>query len=136
MKVGILGAGIIGVNTALQVQREFQNAQVSIIADKFGSDTLSAGAAGIFRPGTSFSVGDDEVTNKWIKDSYNFYDKVLHSDQAFRAGIMQVSGYIFSATSPSITKVWAMSIKLIVYYLASILQFLSGLLQKEYMWSI
>ncbi|ODM88095.1 D-aspartate oxidase [Orchesella cincta] len=104
MKIGILGAGIVGVNTALQVQNEFPNAQISVIAEGFGNETLSSGAAGIFRPGTSFSAGNDEVTQKWITDSYDFYNQILHSESAFEAGIMQVSGYIFSSKSPSITK--------------------------------
>lgn len=62
MKIGILGAGIIGVHTALQVQREFPNADIRVISEGFGNETLSSGAAGIFRPGTSFSAGDERLT--------------------------------------------------------------------------
>ncbi len=62
MKIGILGAGIIGVHTALQVQRELPNAEINVIAESFGNDTLSSGAAGIFRPGTNFSAGDEKLT--------------------------------------------------------------------------
>lgn len=62
MKVGILGAGIVGVNTALQVQKEFPSAEITILAEGYGNETLSSGAAGIFRPGTNFSAGNADLT--------------------------------------------------------------------------
>lgn len=55
MHIGILGAGIVGFNTALRVQQELPNAEVTLIADKFVEDTTSYGAAGLFRPGSHFS---------------------------------------------------------------------------------
>ena len=51
MKVGIVGAGVVGLTTALELQKEYKNAQISIIADKFYKETVSYVAAGIFRPG-------------------------------------------------------------------------------------
>jgi len=62
MHIGVLGAGIIGVNSALQIQNEFNNAKITLIADKFNNETLSAGAAGIFRPGTNFRGPTEEIT--------------------------------------------------------------------------
>lgn len=62
LKFGVLGAGVIGVTTALELQKKFPNANVAIIAEKFNRETTSDGAAGIFRPGTSFSAPTDEIT--------------------------------------------------------------------------
>lgn len=55
MHFGILGAGVIGLSTGLELQKQFPNSQITIIADKFNEETLSFGAAGIFRPGSSYS---------------------------------------------------------------------------------
>ena len=62
MQFGVLGSGIIGLSTALELQREYPNAQVSIIADSFIEDTTSYVAAGIFRPSTSFMGPSQEIT--------------------------------------------------------------------------
>ena len=68
MNIGILGAGIVGLNTALKLQTEFPNAQITVIADKFEEDTLSYGAAGIFRPGTNLAGPSPKITQ------YEYYN--------------------------------------------------------------
>lgn len=74
MRIGVLGAGVVGLTTALEVQAEYRNASISIIADKFEKDTVSYVAAGIFRPGTSFSGPTEEITR--YDKTINFLDNV------------------------------------------------------------
>lgn len=62
LKIAILGAGVIGLTTGLELQKEIKNANISIIADKFFKDTTSYVAAGVFRPGTSFCGPTDDIT--------------------------------------------------------------------------
>lgn len=62
MSFAVLGAGVVGFSTALELQDKYANAKVTIIADKFGADTTSDVAAGIFRPGPSFSGPNDAIT--------------------------------------------------------------------------
>lgn len=62
MSFVVVGAGVVGLTTALELQKNFPNARVNVIADKFGVDTTSDVAAGIFRPGPSFSGPTDEIT--------------------------------------------------------------------------
>lgn len=49
MKIVVVGSGIVGLTTALQLQKEYRNAQITIVADKFYKDIVSYVAAGIFR---------------------------------------------------------------------------------------
>lgn len=51
MKIAVVGGGVIGLTTALELQKEFRNAEIAIIADKYYKETTSYVAAGIFRPG-------------------------------------------------------------------------------------
>lgn len=51
-KVAVVGAGIVGVNVALEIQRRYSDFDLTIIAEKFNGETLSDGAAGLFRPDT------------------------------------------------------------------------------------
>lgn len=62
LNVAVLGAGVVGLTTAIELQKQFRGAEISIIADKFNRDTTSYVAAGLFRPGTSFSGQNEEVT--------------------------------------------------------------------------
>lgn len=62
MSFAVLGAGVIGLSTALELQNAYQNARITLIADKFGVETTSDVAAGIFRPGPSFSGPNETVT--------------------------------------------------------------------------
>lgn len=51
-RVAVVGAGIVGMNSAMEVQRRFPNFNVTVIADKFNGETLSDGAAGLLSPDT------------------------------------------------------------------------------------
>lgn len=48
-RICVLGAGAVGLSTAVQLQERFPKLVITLIADKFNSDTLSSGAGGIFR---------------------------------------------------------------------------------------
>ena len=59
--VVILGAGVVGLSTAVNVQNYYPDLEVTIIADKFDVDTTSDGAAGIFRPSSKKTSGDAAI---------------------------------------------------------------------------
>lgn len=65
MKFCIIGAGAAGLNTALEIQRELPNVDITVIADKFNEDTTSDGAAGLFYPVLGFK-GPNLETEKYV----------------------------------------------------------------------
>ncbi|XP_026679969.1 D-aspartate oxidase-like [Diaphorina citri] len=77
-KVAILGAGIIGLSTALELQRRFPNCDVTVIADKFNMDTTSDGAAGLFEPSPNF-MGPDLETTKFKTAGGKVIEKYISS---------------------------------------------------------
>ena len=56
--IAVLGAGVVGLSTAINIQKLYPRAEVTIIADKFNYETTSDGAAGIFRPTSIKTNGD------------------------------------------------------------------------------
>lgn len=46
----VLGAGVVGLSTAVNIQQRLPDRHVTLIADKLTHETTSDGAAGIFRP--------------------------------------------------------------------------------------
>jgi glycine/D-amino acid oxidase-like deaminating enzyme len=69
LRVGVLGAGVVGVITATELQAEFPTASITIVADKFNKETTSEVAAGIFRPSPSFAGATPEITRLSIGTS-------------------------------------------------------------------
>jgi len=59
--IGVVGAGIVGLSTAINVQARLPHARVTIYADKFGADTTSHGSGGLFRPNLDHLSGDPET---------------------------------------------------------------------------
>jgi len=62
LKFGVLGAGVVGITTASELQKRFPNADVTIIAEKFNRETTSDVAAGIFRPPSNFLVSNEKIS--------------------------------------------------------------------------
>ncbi|KZC10767.1 PREDICTED: D-aspartate oxidase [Dufourea novaeangliae] len=103
MKVAIVGGGVVGLTTALQLQRELRNAEVCVFASDFDR-TVSHVAAGIFRVGSSYSGPTEQITREWIRDSYEYYDDIRKSPDASFAGVTSISGYMFANSSPETVK--------------------------------
>ncbi|XP_049959273.1 D-aspartate oxidase isoform X2 [Schistocerca serialis cubense] len=104
IRIGVLGAGVVGVTTALELQKEYPSASLTIIADKFGQETTSDGAAGIFRPASSFCGPTEDISRQWINDSYYYYEDIRKSAEAAHAGVIQMSGYILSSINKDIVQ--------------------------------
>ncbi|KAK6645559.1 hypothetical protein RUM43_001836 [Polyplax serrata] len=104
MKFGVLGAGVIGLSTGLELQKQYPNASVTLIAEKFNRETTSDVAAGIFRPGPSFSTHSEDDTRYVIEESFKHYDEIRRNHDPLLTGVSEVSGYIFSSDNPSIVE--------------------------------
>lgn len=99
MKVAIVGGGVIGLTTALQLQHELRNIEITVFASDF-DNTVSHVAAGIFRVGSSYSGPTEKITRNLIRDSYEYYDEIRKTHEASFAGVTSISGYMFANSSP------------------------------------
>ncbi|CAG5122580.1 unnamed protein product, partial [Candidula unifasciata] len=99
VRVGVIGAGAVGLSSAVNIQKLIPHAKVTIIADKFGKDTTSNGAGGIFRPYLShFSGLDEGIVRQWITDSWTYFKNLAISADAQESGQTLVSGIVFYNT--------------------------------------
>lgn len=62
MKVCIVGAGVVGLTTALELQKQFRDVDITILAHKFNAETTSDGAAGLFMPYLAFRGPTEAIT--------------------------------------------------------------------------
>ena len=97
-QVAVVGAGVVGLSTALSIQQAIPSIDVTVIADKFLNETLSYGAGGLFRPEINIGTSLEEV-GQWAKTSYDHYHKLCLSSDADASGMQLVSGYHLSSYS-------------------------------------
>ena len=64
VRVAIIGAGAVGLSTALCIKLKYPSLPLTIIADRFLETTTSDGAGGLFRPDQRFIVGVEPATLK------------------------------------------------------------------------
>ncbi|XP_048513609.1 D-aspartate oxidase isoform X2 [Athalia rosae] len=103
MRIAVIGGGIVGLTTSLKLREELRNSNITIFADSF-DDTTSHVAAGLFRIGNSFSGPTEELTRKWVKDAYEYYDDIRKSSEAGIAGVAEISGYYFAKSDPRLAE--------------------------------
>ncbi|XP_041988917.1 D-aspartate oxidase [Aricia agestis] len=103
-RVAVVGGGVVGMTVIRVLQAELPRAQVTLIAENLGDDTTSCVAAGIFRPGTSFRGPTPEITQRWIDDSWRYWQDILRTADAPRAGVTELGAYIFSRDNYHVTR--------------------------------
>lgn len=102
VRIAVIGAGVIGLSTATRIQQCLPNADVTIIADKFTSDTTSHGAGGIFLP--TYKVHPDtprDKLRKWSEASFEYYRALVTGPEAGEAGgIIQTGVFLTKEPFP------------------------------------
>ncbi|XP_013382965.1 D-aspartate oxidase-like [Lingula anatina] len=95
--IAVIGAGVVGLSTAVNIIESVPDARVTIYADRWSPDTVSDGAAGCFGPklgGPMYPMGIElERFKTWGRDSFRHYDAVAHSADSSEAGVFVLSGY-------------------------------------------
>ncbi|XP_053390385.1 D-aspartate oxidase-like, partial [Mercenaria mercenaria] len=90
----VLGAGVVGLSTAVNIQSSIPNACVKVIADNFYEGTTSYGSGGLFIPTSQTQDGSDvEKLRKWCADSWKFYASLATGLEAGNCGAIISSGY-------------------------------------------
>lgn len=98
-EIAVVGAGIVGLSTAINILKQVPSAKVTIVADRFNKETTSHGAGGLFRPNVDHLLGvhPDTVT-RWSVEGFKFYSSLAVSPEAGDSGHMVMPGYVFSNT--------------------------------------
>ncbi|XP_074643931.1 D-aspartate oxidase-like [Tubulanus polymorphus] len=87
-KIAVVGAGAVGLATAVCLQDTYPSADITIIADRFGTDTVSTVAAGLLRVTTKYTPGTPvDVLTRWNRDSFEFFNKLAYSAESPDCGI-------------------------------------------------
>ncbi|KAM4763601.1 D-amino-acid oxidase isoform 2-T2 [Cyanocitta cristata] len=95
MRVAIIGAGVIGLSSALCIHEQFHSLvpslELEVYADHFTPHTTSDGAAGLWQPYLSDHGNLQETL--WNKETFDYLLRHLHSPAAKEMGLFLISGY-------------------------------------------
>lgn len=107
MKVAVIGAGVIGLSTAVCVAEALPFCTVTVLAEKFSPDTTSDIAAGILLPKEIPDISLERQRH-WFQSTFDHMLAISESTQASEAGVLLSSGYQLYREVPNITKpYWA-----------------------------
>lgn len=98
----VLGCGVVGLNSALRLQQDIPGVQITIMAENLAEGTVSNVAAGIFRASTSIRGPTPQLTKKWIKESWCYYQNLKNNVSQKRHGIFDIPLYLI--TTKGMTK--------------------------------
>uniref|UniRef100_A0A3B1JCX3 D-aspartate oxidase n=1 Tax=Astyanax mexicanus TaxID=7994 RepID=A0A3B1JCX3_ASTMX len=92
VKVAVVGAGVIGLSTAVCIAEGLPFSSVTILSEKFSPDTTGDGAAGILIPDV-FPDIPLQRQQRWFKDTFDHLEGIIETPEAPEAGVFFSSGY-------------------------------------------
>ncbi|KAL3873312.1 hypothetical protein ACJMK2_036446 [Sinanodonta woodiana] len=94
-QICVIGAGIMGLSSALHIQEICPESDVTIIADKLSPNTTSDVSAGFWMPHLVGSTPPEKIRS-WSQSTWDHMTTLAHSKQASELGACLVSGYLLS----------------------------------------
>uniref|UniRef100_A0A8C3AJ92 D-aspartate oxidase n=1 Tax=Cyclopterus lumpus TaxID=8103 RepID=A0A8C3AJ92_CYCLU len=106
-RVVVVGAGVVGLSSAVCVAEALPFCSVTLLAEKFSPHTTSDGAAGILFP-AEFPDVPVERQRRWFKSSFDHLLDIAQSQHSPEAGVMLSSGWqIFKDASADKKPFWS-----------------------------
>lgn len=95
--VVVIGAGVVGLSTAINIQRLVPSCSVTIVAEDVVDGTTSVGAGAIFRPTEEYLPGVDiQRARQWIRDGWEHFSSLALSEHSGPAGIAITPSFMLS----------------------------------------
>eukprot|EP01025_Chloroclados_australasicus_P050452 TRINITY_DN57_c0_g1_i1.p1 TRINITY_DN57_c0_g1~~TRINITY_DN57_c0_g1_i1.p1 ORF type:complete len:373 (+),score=19.88 TRINITY_DN57_c0_g1_i1:105-1121(+) len=86
-KIVVVGAGVIGLSTAVNILMLMPDASIHIVAEKFDQETTSWGSGGTFKPHDIGRTLASKV-HRWSEATFAHYQELIKSYQPQEIGIL------------------------------------------------
>ncbi|KAL5016725.1 hypothetical protein ScPMuIL_006314 [Solemya velum] len=97
MKICVVGAGVIGLSSALHIQEICQNVEITLMSEKFSPETTSDVSGGFWTPFTVDAV-KQPIIRSWAKETLDYMFRLCRSIDAGEVGAQLLSGYYLPKT--------------------------------------
>mmetsp|Transcript_16734 Transcript_16734/g.50002 ORF Transcript_16734/g.50002 Transcript_16734/m.50002 type:complete len:383 (-) Transcript_16734:722-1870(-) len=103
-QITVLGAGVIGLSTAVMLQEAYPHGSVTVAANGFQSATTSHGAAGLWKPFKLGAEQDPSLIDRWGSATYQYLQRLHAGPDAVAAGVICTPAYLlYTGGSPEHT---------------------------------
>ncbi|XP_041044380.1 D-aspartate oxidase [Carcharodon carcharias] len=110
IRIAVIGAGVVGLSTAICIAESIPGCSVTVIAEKFSPHTTSDVAAGILSPHFSPETPVDRQ-KRWFEDTFAHIFSIAQSAEAPVIGVQFLSGWeIFKEPPKERIPFWADSV--------------------------
>uniref|UniRef100_A0A8D0GGF7 D-aspartate oxidase n=1 Tax=Sphenodon punctatus TaxID=8508 RepID=A0A8D0GGF7_SPHPU len=99
IRIAVVGAGVIGLSTAMYISESIPNCCITVIAEKLTPNTTSDVAAGMLIPHV-YPDAPIHQQKQWFRETFNYIFAISNSLEASDAGIHLVSGWQIFKTIP------------------------------------
>ncbi|XP_043922594.1 D-aspartate oxidase isoform X1 [Protopterus annectens] len=99
-KIAVIGAGVVGLSTAVCIAESLPDCSVTVISEKFSPDTTSDVAAGILIP-KMFPETPLQLQKSWFKTTFDYLLGISKSHNASDAGVHMLFGWHLFKEIPS-----------------------------------
>ncbi|XP_043860339.1 D-aspartate oxidase isoform X3 [Dromiciops gliroides] len=90
-RVAVIGAGVVGLSTAVCISESIPQCSIDVISDKFTPDTTSDIAAGMLIP-HAYPGTPIPLQKHWFQETFDRLFAITNSSEALDAGVYLVSG--------------------------------------------
>ncbi|XP_019062186.1 D-aspartate oxidase isoform X4 [Fukomys damarensis] len=107
VRIAVIGAGVIGLSTAVCISQLVPQCSITIVSDKFTPHTTSDVAAGILIP---HEYPDTPILTqkRWFRETFDHLSSLASSAEAVDAGVHLLSGWqIFRSIPTEQVPFWA-----------------------------
>uniref|UniRef100_A0A8C8WH06 D-aspartate oxidase n=1 Tax=Panthera leo TaxID=9689 RepID=A0A8C8WH06_PANLE len=91
VRIAVVGAGVVGLSTAMCVSKLVPRCSITVISDKFSPDTTSDVAAGMLIPHV-YPNTPIPTLKQWFRETFDHLFAIANSAEAEDAGVHLVSG--------------------------------------------
>ncbi|CAN8025368.1 unnamed protein product [Ixodes persulcatus] len=97
VEVGVVGAGIIGLTTAVRIIESVDGVRVTVIAESLTPHTTADAAMGYFGIYLIDGINDEKLRD-WCVESYNFYHQLIRTQPGEQIGLALTPAYTYHKT--------------------------------------
>ncbi|XP_041509981.1 D-aspartate oxidase [Microtus oregoni] len=107
VRIAVVGAGVIGLSTAVCISQMVPGCSITVLSDKFSPDTTSNVAAGILIPHT-YPDTPVPTQKQWFTETFQHLSTIAKTAEAADAGVHLVSGWqVFQSVPTEEVPFWA-----------------------------
>ncbi|XP_008202302.1 D-aspartate oxidase [Nasonia vitripennis] len=106
MRIAVVGAGVIGITTAVAMKEAFPSAELTVFSEAFSPETTGDGSAGLWTPYIIANTDEQKIL-RWSQATHKWLEIFWKSEMASDVGVSLLPSYRLTSSSEGLpVPVW------------------------------